>query len=55
MPYGQLEVLTAIHLIYIGTQETGQITNEMPIGIIVLSFILFVTDLFSIRARKKCT
>jgi uncharacterized membrane protein (UPF0136 family) len=32
--------LPAIHLIYMGTQETGQIINEMPIGIVVLIFYI---------------
>ena len=35
-----LGALPAIHLIYMGTQETGQIINEMPIGIVVLIFYI---------------
>lgn len=35
---GFLGALPAIHLIYMGTQETGQIINEMPIGIFALIF-----------------
>lgn len=30
----------AIHLIYMGTQETGQIISEIPIGIVIL--ILYI-------------
>ena len=30
-----LGVLPAIHLAYMGTQETGQIISETPIGIVV--------------------
>lgn len=33
-----LGTLPAIHLIYMGTQEKGQIINEMPIGIVLLIF-----------------
>ncbi|MGL5253423.1 MAG: hypothetical protein ACRC9L_00100 [Brevinema sp.] len=34
-----LGVLPAIHLIYMSTQETGQVVNiELPLGIIVLLF-----------------
>ncbi|MEG1964610.1 MAG: hypothetical protein RR064_00520 [Oscillospiraceae bacterium] len=33
-----LGVMPALHLIYMGTQATGQIINETPIGIIVLIF-----------------
>ena len=33
-----LGILPAIHLVYMGTQDTGQIINEMPIGIIVFIF-----------------
>lgn len=35
-----LGALPAIHLIYMGTQETGQIFNEIPIGIVVLIFYI---------------
>jgi len=35
-----LGALPAIHLIYMGTQETGQIVNEMPTGIVVLIFYI---------------
>ena len=35
-----LGTLPAIHLIYMGTQETGQIVNEIPIGIVILIFYI---------------
>jgi hypothetical protein len=35
---GLLGALPAIHLVYMGTQETGQIFSETPIGIVVLVF-----------------
>lgn len=33
-------MLSAIHIIYMGTQYTGQAINEIPIGIIVLIFYI---------------
>ncbi|MEG2234792.1 MAG: hypothetical protein RRZ42_09220 [Oscillospiraceae bacterium] len=35
---GLLGVIPALHLIYMGTQETGQIISETPIGIVVLLY-----------------
>ncbi|MFL2062040.1 hypothetical protein ACEN4K_11650 [Marinilactibacillus psychrotolerans] len=35
-----LGALPAIHIIYMGTQETGQIINEMTIGIVLLIFYI---------------
>ncbi|KPU42261.1 hypothetical protein OXPF_40460 [Oxobacter pfennigii] len=35
-----LGTLPAIHLVYMGTQETGQIISEASIGIVVLIFYL---------------
>ena len=35
-----LGALPAIYLIYMGTQETGQIINEMQIRIVVLIFYI---------------
>ncbi|WP_147534276.1 hypothetical protein [Bacillus marasmi] len=32
--------LPGIHLIYMGTQETGQIINEKPLGIVILIFYI---------------
>ena len=31
-------LLPAMHLIYMGAQETGQMINEIPAGIVVLAF-----------------
>ncbi len=44
--------LPAIHLIYMGTQDTGQIINEMPIGIVVLVFYI-ICGYFAYRNNKK--
>lgn len=44
--------LPAIHLIYMGTQETGQIINEMRIGIVILIFYIFC-GYFVYRNNKK--
>lgn len=33
-----LGAMPAIHLVYMGTQDTGQIFSELPIGIVVLGF-----------------
>lgn len=49
---GFLGLLPGIHLIYMGTQDTGQIVNEMPIGIIVLVFY-FVCGSFIFYKSKK--
>ena len=32
--------LPAIHMIYLGTQDTGQIINETPIGIAIIIFYI---------------
>ena len=37
---GILGLLPAIHIIYMSTQEAGQVINEMPIGIITALYIL---------------
>ncbi|MGK0466522.1 MAG: hypothetical protein ACJAX4_001810, partial [Clostridium sp.] len=42
----------AIHLIYKGTQDTGQIFNEMPIGIIVLIFYVICGSFIFYRSKK---
>ncbi len=44
--------LPAIHLVYMGAQETGQIINETPIGIVVLSFYL-ICGYLVYRKNKK--
>lgn len=43
--------LPAIHMIYMGTQETGQIINEMPIGIIILIFYI-ICGYFVYKSNK---
>lgn len=48
-----LGALPAIHMIYMGTQETGQIINEMPIGIIVLIFYIICAGFVFYKSRKK--
>lgn len=35
---GLFGAIPALHLIYMGTQETGQIISETPIGIVVLLY-----------------
>ena len=37
---GIFGLLPAIHILYMSTQETGQVINEMPIGIITALYIL---------------
>jgi hypothetical protein len=44
--------LPAIHLIYMGTQETGQIINETPTGIAVLIFYI-ICGYFVYRKNKS--
>jgi len=45
--------LPAISLIYMGTKETGQIINEMPIGIIVLIFYIICGGYVFYKSKKK--
>lgn len=45
-------ILPAIHLIYIGTKETGQIINEIPIGIIVLVFYIVCGGFVFYKSKK---
>ena len=47
-----LGTLPAIHLIYMGTQETGQIINEIPIGIVILIFYI-ICGYFVYSNNKK--
>ncbi len=47
-----LGILPAIHLIYMGTQETGQIINEMPIGNVVLIFYIICGYYVYINNKK---
>ncbi len=48
-----LGTLPAIHLIYMGTQETGQIINEMPTGIVVLIFYIICGGFVFYKNKKK--
>ncbi|WMJ90136.1 hypothetical protein [Anaerocolumna sp. MB42-C2] len=48
-----LGALPAIHMIYMGTQETGQIINEIPIGIIVLVFYIICGSFVFFKNKKK--
>ena len=45
--------LPAIHMIYMGTQETGQIINEIPIGIIILAFYIICGGFVFFKNKKK--
>lgn len=47
-------LLPAIHLIYMGTQDTGQIISETPIGIVVFIFyIICGCVVFKNNKREK--
>lgn len=48
-----LGALPAINLIYMGTKDTGQIINEMPIGIIVLIFYIICGSFVFYKSKKK--
>lgn len=48
-----LGALPAISLIYMGTKETGQIINEMPIGIIILIFYIICGGYVFYKSKKK--
>ncbi|MEG1500994.1 MAG: hypothetical protein RR396_03480 [Clostridiales bacterium] len=51
---GFLGVLPGMNLIYMSTQDTGQIINiELPMGIIIVIFFLLGSGLVFIRASKK--
>lgn len=47
-------ILPAINLIYLGASDTGQIINEMPIGIVVLIFYI-VCGALTFYKNKKAT
>jgi hypothetical protein len=49
---GFIGLLPGIHFIYMGTQDTGQIVNETPMGIVVLVFY-FVCGSFIFYKNKK--
>lgn len=46
-----LGVMPALHFMYLGTQNTGQIINEMPIGIIL--FLYYIVCGIVVYQRKK--
>lgn len=46
-------MLPAIHLVYMGTQETGQIINETPIGIVLLIFYIICGYYVYINSKKS--
>lgn len=48
-----LGALPAIHLIYMGTQETGQTMSETPIGIIILIFYTICGGFVFYKSKKK--
>lgn len=48
-----LGALPAIHMIYMGTQDTGQIINEIPIGIIVFVFYIICGGFIFFKSKKK--
>jgi hypothetical protein len=48
-----LGALPAIHMIYMGTQDTGQIINEIPIGIIVLVFYILCGGIVFYKSKKQ--
>lgn len=48
-----LGTLPAIHMIYMGTQDTGQIINEIPIGIIVFVFYIICGGFIFFKSKKK--
>lgn len=37
---GLLGLLPAIHILYMSTQDTGQVINEMPIGLITAMYVI---------------
>ena len=47
-----LGVLPAIHMIYMGTQETGQIINEMP-RVVAILFVYIVCGYYVHMNNKK--
>ena len=49
---GLFGVLPAANFIYMGTQETGQVINETPMGIVVLAFYLLCC-IYVFHKKKK--
>lgn len=50
---GLLGILPAISLIYMGTRDTGQIINEMPIGIVVLIYYVICGIVAFVNNKKS--
>lgn len=50
---GIFGMLTGVHWIYLGTQDTGQMMNEMPVGIALLFFYLLASGLVFIKEKGK--
>ncbi len=50
---GLLGILPAISLIYMGTRDTGQIINEMPIGIVVLFYYVICGIVAFVNNKKS--
>lgn len=50
---GFLGLLPGIHWIYMGTQDTGQIVNEMPIGIIISIFYIVCGSFIFYKSKKS--
>ena len=48
---GFVGALPAMYIIYMGTKETGQIINEMPLGIFFLVFYLFSSTLIFFKSN----
>lgn len=51
---GILGVIPAVYFIYMGTQETGQIISETPIGIVVLLYyVICIYCVYKKNTSKK--
>jgi len=49
---GLIGSLPAIHLIYMGNQETGQLIKETPIGVIILIFYIVSSSFIYYKSKK---
>lgn len=50
---GGFGALPGIHLILMGTRDTNQIINEMPLGIVVIAFYLICCGIVYYKKKKK--
>lgn len=50
---GFLAALPGVHWIYLGTKDTGQIMNEMPMGIIIVIFYILCSVFVYFKRRTK--